>query len=86
MIDFGLIAGVVGSILTVSSMLFQVAKTIRTKSAGDFSLISLLLTIVELLLWIIYSLSIHSILLVFTDSTLLFSILIITYYRIFRRW
>ena len=53
--------GFSAALLTTIAFLPQLYKTWKTKSAGDVSLVMLILFITGLLCWIIYGIKIHSI-------------------------
>ena len=53
--------GFLAALLTTIAFLPQLHKTWKTKSAGDVSLIMLILFITGLICWIIYGIKIHSI-------------------------
>ena len=53
--------GFLADFLTTIAFLPQLYKTWRTKSAGDVSLIMLILFIIGLIFWIIYGIKINSI-------------------------
>jgi MtN3 and saliva related transmembrane protein len=74
---------IIATILGIISIGPQIIKTITTKSARDFSLISIILTIIELYLWLIYAVIIHADFIVLNNVLLILGYLIILYYRIF---
>ena len=74
---------IIATILSVVSIGPQIIKTITTQSARDFSLISVILTIVELGLWLIYAIIIHADFIVLNNALLILGYLIVLYYRIF---
>ena len=53
--------GFSAALLTTIAFLPQLYKTWKTKSAGDVSLVMLILFITGLIFWIIYGIKIHSI-------------------------
>ena len=53
--------GFSAALLTTIAFLPQLYKTWKTKSAGDVSLVMLILFITGLICWIIYGITIHSI-------------------------
>ncbi len=66
--------GFLAALLTTIAFLPQLYKTWRTKSAGDVSLIMLILFIIGLICWIIYGIKINSIpILVANVITLIFN-------------
>jgi len=74
---------IIATILSVVSIGPQVIKTITTRSARDFSVISIILTIIELGLWLIYAVIIQADFIVLNNALLILGYLIVLYYRIF---
>ena len=70
--------GFSAALLTTIAFLPQLYKTWQTKSAGDVSLVMLILFITGLICWIIYGIKIHSIpILVANIITFIFNFLIL---------
>jgi uncharacterized protein with PQ loop repeat len=74
---------IIATALSVVSIGPQIIKTITTRSARDFSVISIILTIIELGLWLIYAIIIHADFIVLNNALLILGYLIVLYYRIF---
>ena len=74
---------IIATILSIVSIGPQIIKTITTRSARDFSVISIILTIIELGLWLVYAIIIRADFIVLNNALLILGYLIILYYRIF---
>ena len=64
------LAGYVAAALTTAAFVPQIVKTWRTRSAGDLSMVSLLLFTVGLALWLVYGVATWSIPIVAANATL----------------
>ena len=81
------IIGLVAATLTMFSFVPQIIKVIKTKSAHDVSIITLIQLSLGVTLWIIYGLYLRDFIIVFANSVTLITLLIILtlYHRYGRR-
>jgi MtN3 and saliva related transmembrane protein len=77
--------GAIAGIFTTVAFFPQVWKTLKTKSAHDFSFVWLVMTLSGVLLWLVYGFLIQSISLMAANSATFACILAITAVKLFKK-